>query len=283
MVGIIAALAGCAAPVDYDATLAICGPRLAPGESAALLGDGTLGTLSEECAARLGEDVGLDWESFGVDGPEEVTALTRPHEVVLGGLQFLLLSNTGTVSEALSSAWVPPRLKSKLAGVRDDYGLSDDAPMSQLFYLEVATNTRAVVMEEELDSDERDASMSFGSLSRALLVAPGVDYNNLEAGSTLLHEVAHRWTSHSRLCLSDPSSNVDEDPDSAYGAEAFFLYRYFRSDWLMAPGYDDPESQLYEVAEVMQRTCGHILDRGGFEPCGWAESLGYAPIEVECE
>lgn len=260
-------LSGCAPRADYSRTREIC--DLAPEEfhvAAWNLSTGTLWEVTERCAERIGDDLGMDWESFGesphaIVGPPESVA-----DVVLLSAATIIGADLGApdvLQERLQAPeWVFPTLFG-LPPARDDAG----SPMGERLYAYITSRFRSVNHEPG-----HGLALNYGGGD--IVVAGDFDpllveqetYDTVNRAATLVHEAAHADRAGHIECTpedDDVDLACDADGESGVtGAEAL-VYRA----WMSAVALDDWGEAMACASSEFPRTCGKILDWDGFPPC----------------
>jgi len=251
-------LVGCApTPADYGAARAACG--LEPGEHAVVaIEEGRLDlSLDATCATWLGEDLGLDWESFGAT-PGPVAGGEHSQDLVLFGAWQLVAADYGTVDdlldEDLPSTWGRGALD-HLAGRLD---LAGSDPAGALLYAWVTTRIDQVVLDPELEG--AGAWFHAGTVWVPVMDHPGQAPPAWMA-SGLVHEAAHADGPAHVPCAdgSHPEVGCDPDLDEIYGTQIGVLRAQAAALDPQAPHAAATESEL---AQDLAMACGMVNTPG---------------------
>jgi len=253
---------GCA-PLDIQATVDACGPEGLIPEGGEYIEQ--TAALEQRCVEQLAGDLGIDWESFGADGPEAFEGEDTNLKRLLVAAEHLLRLEAGSVAETLETRGLPRAMHRRLSRIADAQGLTEDDPAGRLFYALLAHNTRVTrsgVLSET-------ALMSFTRRRRLLRVGELGKLTQLERVGLLVHEPYHRWSRHDRRCtINGVEHEYDSTPDSAHGAASLYYYRLLRGAWLTVLTPEDSAAGLHRILSApLQESCSQISDIEGFEPC----------------
>lgn len=267
---VLAPLAACRVPgpsADPAAARLACG--LAEGERVAAerLGDGTLARpLSADCAAHLGEDLGLDWESFSW-WPEEIRALDGPAPGLLAGAFLLVAADHGSVAEILDDPLADPDLAEALQGEAQRVGLSRDVDAGGLLYAWVTARVDHV----RLDADMTRYAAVYEDRDRSVWVSGEEADHGRPAwmASVLVHEASHLEYPGHTDCLDRDSADCDGDLLGAYGVQAWGASAYLRG---LSP--DAGALGCADARATLLAACAMINDPSATPLCDGLEECG---------
>jgi hypothetical protein len=129
-------------PPSYEELDQICGLEEA-GPGYGLTEYGEL-DVSEDCAAVIGELLGVDWWSFNEDEPHEIDDPDLAVESVIGAA-LLLLSPQGFPIDAIDQPDAPPDLVGFLDRLAETHELDPGEDAGRLWYRLIARTIREVV------------------------------------------------------------------------------------------------------------------------------------------
>ena len=277
---------GCARP-DYDEVRAGCG--LAPGEHRYFeRQDPEIWNveIDRSCATLLGEAIGFDWQSFGLDGPPHLAGAHPDEQLasVLGGLLLLASADFGPATPTvLATAPKPPQdALRRVAPLR-----GADASLGELLF----TVVQGAVYHVERLPNWRNHDNYLGRWARSHTVflpadwwEPGSDAQGLEI---LVAESLHREGPHylncdamfaSQLGYHPPPTHgvldCDWDEDSVYGGGAWVLHHILERERKKPTIEGDTNGSLWwnryqHLYHQRGRVCDRICRIDSDGPCLW--------------
>lgn len=250
---------GCHAPADYQATRERCG--LAPGEHpvSPFTADGEP-RVDRACAAALGADFGVDWDSFGAH-PRSLVDGEAPLERLIGGLFVGAAADFGPISDLLGDPHLDPATRHDLEQLARHEGLGPTDPAGHLLYAHLSQRIQRVSLAPDLPHEAR--------YERGWVRLGGPARFSREAGiavwSLLSHEAQHWYQGGHTGCPGDPTLDVcDGDASGPLGTEARVAHAFDAGLWPDG----GPQSEACDAAWLTRRhACRGIIDRGGVAPC----------------
>jgi hypothetical protein len=204
--------------------------------------------LTDRCIARLADDVGLDWASFGVQASDMRQNGSSPAAMVLSGLYTLAASDS-----AASSLSLPPTPLS----VQNEFLVQSKADPSEFWYSMVVRRVDHVVFRPDVPPQERVASYDAARLEVSVADLTRLpDFNPsapaplppVSMAATLIHEAAHAFAARH----SPGSESIDLNNNGANSVEATWLY-----GWIVANGDKvsavDRDAACWSFAGVCRR------------------------------
>lgn len=220
-------LHACAPPGDQawlDAREA-CG--LAPGErpTGALVDDAPSRGLDRGCATWLGEDLGVDWESFGAE-PGPVEDAQDALSMLLLGAHQLIAGDWGTVGRLLADPRAPAWGLQDLEGLADEIDLAGPDDAGALLYAHVLRHVDRVVYDpglSQVGAWYHGGTVSLPTLHAAREAPP------LWMATVLVHEASHARGPAHVACDSGEPAGCDPDLDGIYGTQGWALHAHVQA------------------------------------------------------
>jgi len=265
VVCVLAVLTGCQTEPDYSQVRRDCDVEIAgwePALSAVELAD----TLGAECAAALGDSIGLDWDSFGFE-PANVRG-SETGAYVLTGLLTLAASDEETLSDLLDDADLPELARARLEDLSSESALEGTSPAAEAWFglvhgaIQTATFSEVVQGGAAAEYSAEEQSVVFAPAllgwERTLSGAP----SPAAATTAITHEAAHSFTEVHSPCSLVETRDCDASINGAYGVGIWWLHA-----WLRAYGAELSGSECNELDLVKYASCGHIEETEGWAPC----------------
>jgi hypothetical protein len=230
--------------------------------------DGIGSQVTAMCAEAVGDQIGLDWESFGEE-PKGYDHPTTPAQLVVSGTLLIVAPSNATIASALSDG-APPRLRAQLSKTAAEEALSGGQDAGELYYSYLITAVSRVVFER----DPADASVAASYQAGVVTVnnwtsdpyptEGGFPIHPFRGAAILFHEAGHSESPSEHVaCVGhDGATLCDPDRDGAIGAA-----EWWRFQWFISNGGSLDFAGCGRLMDLFYRGCSYINDDPSYPAC----------------
>lgn len=216
--------------------------------------------LGPACAEELGDQLSLDWQSFGTEAgglDEAPLALVA----LLHGAHLLVAADLGEVGTLLESPYAPEWARQALARQADRGGLSRRDPAGALLWDHLRQELREIRYEPEL----RDYGAAYQRGSMVLgEVESFEDQPPLWLASVLMHEASHGVGPAHGPCPDRDDDACDPDLQGVYGAQAWMIEAWRQG---LQPDQEYVAQACAGSVSDLMVICGMVTDDEGSPLC----------------
>ncbi len=256
---------GCQNEADYPRIQIDCETEIrvwAPERSAVDVVD----SIGKRCASTLGDSVGIEWDSFGLEPADLGGSDTGAY--LLASLLTIAASDAPTLAETLADPDLPDLARLRLQEIALVDGLADESPAAAAWFSLVHTAIRSTTYSQivqggayaqyNIKEQRVTVADNFVGLDGTLV---GADVPAAGAG-VILHEAAHSFTDVHEPCSSLTPQSCDATINGAYGIGIWWLHA-----WRRTYGGELSPQDCSDLHALLFGQCNHIEAVEGWLPC----------------
>jgi hypothetical protein len=277
LLGALLALVGCTpygastfVRVDwpYDHFREVCASAYDPAHPSTLAAPQP---FSAECMTVVGDQMGVDWASFG-DVPHDVDPLPSSS---LENLVWGAIAASGDVGFSIGTLGRsdgPVGWAAFVAESAAQAGLSESENAGALLYALISTSFDRTLYDPDMEGtwakvDADSSTLTVGLIGAEEVENPVTAYpypNDFEVTSLVVHEIAHFAYEGHYPCPFDEAELCDATPEGAFGVEVWWAQLLLERSLGEEYEWNPPCGDIFPTCD---RRCEFIVDVSGFPAC----------------